>query len=52
MANMVRTAIEAGVDRVIDDGAKATTASCVEGIVARLNEFWSDPNEVLGKPKP
>lgn len=51
MADLVRIAIDAGVDCVIDD-ANPTTASYVEGIVARLNGFWTDPNAMLGKPKP
>ncbi len=52
MADLVRIAIVAGVDGAIDDGAKATTASYVGGIVARLNEFWSDSSSMLGEPKP
>jgi hypothetical protein len=50
MSEMVRTAIDAG-EAGLDD-ANPTIDAYVEGIVARLDTFWTNPISMWGQPRP
>ncbi|MGD9525780.1 hypothetical protein, partial [Pseudonocardia sp.] len=50
MADMIRLAIDAGVDSV--DEAHPSIASYVVGIVDKLEGLWNDPGAMRGEPKP